>query len=73
MENLVELGFLWSVSYIKSTPTHEQNILLWEEVVRMPLITIFFLGWVGLGFGEFVGFIIMFTCFPTEFGKWQTP
>ena len=29
----------------------------------MPLLTYFFLGWVGLGLAEFVGFMIIDTCF----------
>ena len=32
----------------------------------MPLFTYFFLGWVGLGVGEFVGFITIFICFPIQ-------
>ena len=34
----------------------------------MPLLTSFFLGWVGLGLVEFVGFILIvrLTCFPTQ-------
>ena len=47
-----------------SQPT--KHYLLWEKVAPMPLLTYFFLGWVGLGVGEFVGFIIRFLCFSTK-------
>ena len=49
---LFELGFLSSVSYIKPIPTHHKNYLLWEKVAQLPLLTHFFLGWVGLGLGS---------------------
>ena len=42
-ENLVGLGFLLSVSYIKPSPTHEKY-LLWEKVTQLPLLTYFFSG-----------------------------
>ena len=52
-ENLVGLGFLYSVSYVKSTPTHEK-LFAHREVKSGPsatFLTSFFLGWVGLGLG----------------------
>ena len=32
----------------------------------------FLLGWIGLGFGEFVGFIIVLICFPSQPNSQQT-
>ena len=57
-EILVGVGFLWSVSYVKSILTHE-NYLLWEKVARMPLFNLIFLelGWPWVG--EFDGFMIL--------------
>ena len=50
-ENLVGLGFLYSVSYIKPIPTQEK-IFAAEKVAQMSLSTEFLLGWVGLGLGS---------------------
>ena len=74
-KNLVGFGFLYSVSYLKPIPTH-------EKVLAVIFIG---LGWPRVG--EFVGFIIILVCFPTQqfhnnidmfsnptqFGKSQTP
>ena len=65
-DNLVGLAFLYSISYIKSISTHEKIFAVGKKVAQMPLLTYFF---VGLGWpcvGEFDGFIIIFTCFPTQ-------
>ena len=67
-KNLIGLGFLWPVSYIKPIPTHEKIFAVgkkkkWPECL---VLSYFFLGWVGLGLGSFVGFTIRFTCFPTQ-------
>ena len=35
----VGLGFLWSVSYIKLIPTHEQLFAVGEKVAQMPRLT----------------------------------
>ena len=43
-ENLVGLGFLQPVSYIKSIPTHEKKHLLWGKVAHTPLLSPIFLG-----------------------------
>ena len=61
--------FSWSVSYIKSIPTHE--ILFAEGGGKGGPSATFnlFFSWVGLGWpwvGEFVGFVVMFICFPTH-------
>ena len=37
-DNLVGLGFLWSVSNINPILTHEKY-LLWEKVAQMPFLT----------------------------------
>ena len=46
-----------------------------KKVAQTPLSTLLFLGWVGLGLRNFVGFIITSVCFPTQhnFGKSETP
>ena len=62
-ENLVGLGFLYSVSYIKSIPAHEKIFAVGKSCPISTLNLIF----LGLGcawVGEFVGFRIIFTCFP---------
>ena len=51
-ENLVGLGFLWSVFYIKSIPTPRKKKLLWvKKVSQNAPLNLFFLGlgwhWVG--------------------------
>ena len=65
-EHLVGLGFLWSVSWMKSIPTHEKLFAVGKSGQNATLINLIF---VGLGWswvGEFVGFIIIFACFPTQ-------
>ena len=65
MENLVGLSFLQSVSYIKPSPTHQEIFALGNSGPNATSNLIF----VGLGWpwvGEFVGFIIIFICFPTQ-------
>ena len=65
-ENLVALGFLVVCFLLKINPNPQKNCLLWEKVAQNAAFKPdFFLGWVGLGFGEFVGFVIIFICFPT--------
>ena len=52
-ENLVGLAFLQSGSYTKSNPKPTKNCLLLREKSgphQTPIITYFFVGWVGLGF-----------------------
>ena len=73
--NLVGLGLLQSVSYIKSIPTHEKIFCCGKKVAQMSLLIYFFLDWVGLGLGSFVGFMIIFVCLPTQqkLEKSQTP
>ena len=65
-ENLVGLGFLYSVSYINPIPTHEKLFAGGKSGPNATCNLIY----LGLGrpwVGEFVGFIIiMFICFPTQ-------
>ena len=76
-ENLVALGFLQSVSEIKSMPTHEKLFAVGKKCGPNAhfLTSFFFLGsgwpWVE----EFVGFTITLNTFsnPTELGRLQTP
>ena len=63
-ENLVGIGFLYSVSYIKSIPTHEKLFAVGKSGPIATLNLVLGLGWPWAG--EFVGFIIMFPCFPTQ-------
>ena len=72
-EILVGLGFSESVSYIKSIPTHKKKIAVGKSGPNAKFNLIFLgLGWPWVG--EFVGFIVIFICFPTqEFGVSQTP
>ena len=66
-ENLVGLGFLQSVSYIKSILNQRKNICCgkkkWPEML---LSACFFLGLGWPWVGEFVGFMMTFICFPTQ-------
>ena len=69
-DNLVGLGFLQPVSYIKPLPTHEKLFAVWEKLAQMPLLTQCFLGWVvalGWGVRRFHNNIYMFSN-PTGFG-----
>ena len=50
-------GFLQSVSYIKLIPTHEKIFCCGKKWPKCHFLTYFFLGWVGLGVAEFVGFV----------------
>ena len=43
-----------------------KNYLLWDKMAQMPLFYLIFLGLSWPWAGEFDGFIIMFTCFPTQ-------
>ena len=58
------------VSYIKPTPTHEKLLCCGEKVAQNANFHPFFLGWVGLALGpwvgEFDGFITTCTWFPTQ-------
>ena len=64
-ENLVGLGFLQSVSYIKPIPTHEKIFAVGKSAPTATFNLIFLgLGWAWIG--EFVGFIIIFISFPTQ-------
>ena len=58
-DNLVGLGFLYSVSYVKSFPTHEKIIAVGKSGPNATF-TVFFLGLGWPWVGEFVGFIIKF-------------
>ena len=64
-ENLFGLGFLQSVSYMKPVPTHEKIFAVgkkWPKCHFKPNFS-----WVGWPWdGEFVGFIVIFACFPTQ-------
>ena len=64
-ENLVGLGFLESVSYIEPIPTHENLFAVGKSGPTATFNLIFLgLGWPWVG--EFVDFIIIFICFPTQ-------
>ena len=65
LPNLVGLGFLQSVSYIKSIPTHEKIICCGKNWPTWPSQTSFFLGWVGLGLGS-LSVSQSYLCFTTE-------
>ena len=57
-ENLVGLGFLQSVSYIKSIPAHEKIFSVGKSGPKAAFNLIFLgLGWPRVG--EFVGFTII--------------
>ena len=63
--NLGGLGFLQSVFYINSIPTHEKAFAVGKSGPNTTFNLIFFgLGWPWVG--EFVGSIIIFICFPTQ-------
>ena len=69
-ENLVGLGFLWSVSYIKPIPTHGKMFAVGKSGPNATFKLIFLgLGWPSVG--ELVGLIIILTRYmfskPTEF------
>ena len=76
-EKLAGIGFLQSVSYIKSIPTHEKNICGEKKVAQLPPYNLVFLGLGWPWVGEFVGFMIICTRYmfssPTEFGIANTP
>ena len=63
--NLVGLSFLYSVSYIKSIPTHEKLFAIGKSGPIATFNLLFLeLGWPWVG--EFVGFVLKFKCFPTQ-------
>ena len=64
-ENLVGLGFLQSVSCIKPIPTHEKLFAVGKSGPNATF-NLFFLGLGWPWIGEFVGFIMILTCFPSE-------
>ena len=49
----------------KTNPNPRKNYLLWEKVAQAPLLNLIFLGLGWPWVGEFVGFMTIFTCFPT--------
>ena len=63
-ENLVAV-VLQSVSYVKPILTQEELIALGKSGPNATCNLFFLLGWVGLGLGGFVGFMIV-VCFPTQ-------
>ena len=64
-DNLVGLGFLQSFSYIKPILTHDRVFAVGKSGQNATFSLIFFgLGWPRVG--EFVGFIIICTCFSTQ-------
>ena len=66
-ENLVGLSFLQSISYILSIPTHEKTFAVGRKKwLKYHFEPDFFLGWVGLGLGEFVRFIIIFHFYASQ-------
>ena len=74
-ENLVGLGFLWSVFLYKTNPNPRKTICCGKKWPKCHFLTYFFLGWVvalGWGVRRFHSNIYMFSN-PTEFGISQTP
>ena len=67
---LVGLGLLYSVSCIKSIPTHEKNSCCRKKVAQMPLFNLLFFLWVGLALGwgvrRFHNNILPGICLPTQ-------
>ena len=64
-EFLVGLGFLHSVSYIQPIATHEKLFAVGKSGPNATFNLIFLgLGWPWVG--EFVGFMIIFICFPIQ-------
>ena len=62
---MIGLGFLHSISYIKSILSHEKVFAVGKSGPNATFNLIFpGLGWPWVG--EFDGFIIIFICFPTE-------
>ena len=61
-EDLVALGFLRSVSYIKSIPTHEKLFAAGKCGPNAMVLGLLGWPWVGV----FVGFIVILSCFPTQ-------
>ena len=56
-----------SVSYTTPIPNPRKIICCVGKSGPIATFHLIFLGgWVGLGLGEFVGFIVIFTCFPTQ-------
>ena len=65
-ENLIGLGFLKSVSYrIKPIPTHGKMFAVGKSDPNATF-NLFFLGLGWAWVGGFVGFMIIFSCFPTQ-------
>ena len=64
-DNLVGLGFLQSVSYIKPILSHEKSFAVGKSG-RNATFNPFFLGLGWPWVGEFVGFIVIFKYFPTQ-------
>ena len=64
---------MYSVTKNQSQPT--KNYWLWEKTSPNATFNLFFLGLGWPWVGEFVGFIMRFTCFPTQqnWVKSQTP
>ena len=69
-EDLVRLGFLYVVCFqsrkVKPIPTRDKLFAVGKRRPKCHFFTFFFggLGWPWVG--EFVGFMIMFLCFPTQ-------
>ena len=69
-ENLVGLGFLVVCFLYKTNPKPTKKKLRCEKVGQNATFNLIFLGLGWPWAGEFVGFIIIFICFPNqEFGK----
>ena len=64
-ENLVGSGFLSSVFYIKSIPTHQKLFAVGKSGPNATF-NLILLGLGGPWVGKLVGFIIVFKCFPTQ-------
>ena len=74
-EKFGRVGFPVVCFLHKINPNPRKNTCSGDKVAQMPFLTYF---WGGSGWpwvGEFVGFTIAFTCFPTphNFGTSQTP
>ena len=65
-ENLIGLAFLYCVSYIKPTPTHEKKICCGKKWPKCHFSSNFFFGWFGLGLGSSSVSVLYLYIFPTQ-------
>ena len=68
---MVRVGFLVVCFLYKRNPSlvreKKKKIAVGKKVAQMPTFNLILLGFgLALGCGEFVGFMIIFICFPTQ-------